>query len=709
MIILYAIFLGVFTLSPFFFKKDAIHIALVGPMKTNDGEAMVRGVRMYVDQLNQSGGISGREVRLLTFDDRNDTQEAIRAASEIVHGRKALVAIGHYYSTASIAAGKIYKRGRMPIITASAIIKSVTEGNDCFFRIIPDNHFQTSFIANYLLRSLKKTSVIMAYADDAYGRVVAEQFGLAAHKSGIEIKKKWKCCTDENTADRLVAELRNLKTPNAVFMVLYPEDAAKVMASLKASGIPTDTRHTFIGGDPFSNKTFISDLEKYCQKQKKPPGYYSDGIYVILPFIAGLGNEKTHPFEQQFFRKYDMKPSWIEAYHYDAADVAAEAIRQAGIQGGKNIRNDRLKVRKALESFYGSANAVRGVTGDIYFGDQGDANRPLSMGIYKNQKIFPAFSQYNLTGNRTIDKIFEKSLKGDIMMIDGKLMNRARVVYAGIKINGIRNMDMKNLSYSADFYLWFRFKGNFDDTHIEFTDSVNPVRLGPELLIREENTEGLLTRIYHVKADFKMNFDLHNYPFDRQTLNIRFRHLSQTSDKLIYISDTMGVPLTIAEQPEGKNMSDTIGGWFVRKIFFYPDMIRNISTLGQSNLSNSQNMIRYSRFNAVIHLKRKMTFDNFFYVLIMGGILCLTHFIPVVRGFKIRIMLLMLVLTGNIFYHLNVLSSFRVGYLMIIEYAFFIVYALIAISVFVSIAKYRKKRGLFPYSPAHCSRKAASV
>ena len=44
------------------------------------------------------------------------------------------------------------------------------------------------------------------------------------------------------------------------------------------------------------------------------------------------------------------------------------------------------------------------------------------------------------------------------------------IVYTGIDINEIRNLDEKISSYLVDFYLWFRFQGDIDVDNIEFTN-----------------------------------------------------------------------------------------------------------------------------------------------------------------------------------------------------------------------------------------------
>ena len=65
------------------FGIKPIHIAVVGPMSGPDkenGQAMVKGVRLYIDELNNAGGVYGRKVKLRIFDDRNQRRRHSPAA-----------------------------------------------------------------------------------------------------------------------------------------------------------------------------------------------------------------------------------------------------------------------------------------------------------------------------------------------------------------------------------------------------------------------------------------------------------------------------------------------------------------------------------------------------------------------------------------------------------------------------------------------------
>jgi len=89
---------------------NALQVAVVGPMSGKDsegGQAMLDGVKLYVAEINRLGGINGRKLKVLVYDDQNNVDIARKRAQEIARDSNALIVIGHYYSSISLEGGKI--------------------------------------------------------------------------------------------------------------------------------------------------------------------------------------------------------------------------------------------------------------------------------------------------------------------------------------------------------------------------------------------------------------------------------------------------------------------------------------------------------------------------------------------------------------------------------------------------------------------------
>jgi hypothetical protein len=77
-----------------------------------------------------------------------------------------------------------------------------------------------------------------------------------------------------------------------------------------------------------------------------------------------------------------------------------------------------------------------------------------------------------------------------------------------------------------DFFMWFRFQGEFDEKDISFLNAVTPIQL--PICIAEYKNNDKVTRVYHLKEQFYSLLDFQRFPFETHDLSIKLRHRKQT-------------------------------------------------------------------------------------------------------------------------------------------------------------------------------------
>ncbi|MBF0398129.1 MAG: ABC transporter substrate-binding protein, partial [Desulfobacterales bacterium] len=595
--------LGLVIYFSFIIKKD-YYIAVAGPMsgqRKYDGEAMLKGINLCLDEINKKGGINGRKILARIFDDKGQTRIAMNIASQISEDKDILLTLGHFDSSTSYSAGSIYRKTGVPAITASATAVEVTRENDFYFRVITNNAFEGSFIANYL-KTLGKQSATIIYNKDTYGTSLVESFEKTAKTIGIAVKKKWGFDSESETINedmsKIITELRAISEPGMLFLAVHGNEAPKIIKSLKFSGAD----FSIFGPDSFATVSFISGFKEFPEEQTKP-GYYTDGIYCASPFMAEIANEKAQKFRKLYMQKYLEEPLWPSACYYDAALVAVEAIKSSDIGNSDQIRKSRREIRTSLANMYRQEDALIGVTGPIYFDKNGDVNRPMAVGEYKKQTFMPAYLQYQLIPDPPDSEVtLKKVLKGDIFVIEGKNMHKYKVVYTGIDVNEIFNLDIKKSTYSMDFYIWFRFEGELDDKDINFVNAASPIDIGKPIF--EEQKDGITLRAYRVKGNFKGNFDFSSYPFDKHNLEIKFHHKKDTREQLIYVVDILALPDSVLKAKHHEIDFKSSVEWKIIDKFYYQDIKTDNSTRGKLDSLNEQNKYSYSMFNLSILIKK---------------------------------------------------------------------------------------------------------
>ena len=662
----------------YFSKPEDIYIAVAGSVGQ---EMLAEGAQLYIDKVNAEGGVAGRKIRLIVFDDRNQEKRAVETASEIAEDSRILLVLGHGISPTSLAASEIYKKKGLPAITASATTQRITQDNSWYFRVLSDNSFQGKFIAHYGYGILRKMSASVIYEADEWGTVFAESFESAARDLGMEIQKKWAVNSEKEDVNKelskITGELRAMDDPGLIFLALSADEGSKIVSAIKYPG----AKNVIIGSSSFTTPSFIQKLKTYPMEQAIP-GYYSDDIYAISPFLADTADKEAYRFSDDFVKKYGKRPSWISARYYDAVKVAAEAIKKSDIRIGGPIQNSRNALRVALESINSPEMAVKGVCGTIYFDKNGnDIGTGLSVGVYKGQQFVPAFFQY-LSADPGQDGPSEGT--EDSIKIEGRVLHKTTMVYTGIKVNEISELNISQSSFTADFYVWFRYHGEFDDTDIRFVNALTPVSLGYPIADKE-TANGATIRAYHVKAAFRNRFDFHRFPFDPQTLTIRFCHAQLLKKNMIYVPDESGMSseaLSVTDGAMGETRLKPLSGWKISGTEYRQDIFSDSSAQAPDS---EQVPPAYSQFDAEIHIKRQglYTAVGAFLPLIALLInLYLIYFMPWEwRG--LRIIVIITVLMTTLFCHQKLRAEVPADYTILAEYAFFTVYGLVMMSVAV--------------------------
>ena len=683
--------------------SGTLQIAVIGPMSGKDregGQAMLNGVKLYVEEVNKSGGINGRTLEVIAHDDQNDKVTARNKALEIAKNSNTLAVIGHFYSSISLEGGKIYKEYGIPAVTASATAPEVTEGNDWYFRVVPDTNLQGKFAALYIKNILEQEAVNIVFEQDAYGTNLQNSCGRASRDSGLRIKNTWCINSEIDNVDRKVDAITHVlqldSKPGALFVALQDHEAAKLVRLIRDAGLDL----AIMGGDAIGSESFQRQFAKIPSKTRSPE-QYTDGIYAATFFISDISNRKARQFSKIFKRRFGKQPDDMAATHYDAAAIAVEAIRKAKIE--IDVEQSRKNIRNQLRSFRYIETAHKGITGRIFFDEHGNVVKPFPIGVYSHGRLISAPTQFGPIVNLdTIVDLRKELAEGNIIRIDDRFVYRTMVIYTGIDINEISNINPRNETFTADFYIWFRHKGSLDYSKIEFLNAVQDLRLRDEPIM-EITAQNMAYRAYRIKGDFNEEFIFRDYPFDSQTLSLRFRHKKFNSERLVFVTDDIGMQRYGGRTPV-ERIKEHLGlsqeaPWQLQDVLVFADIGTADSTLGNPGMfhAKADTAISYSRFNVVTEIKRNAksyvlkNLVPLFIVILLGYIMLFVS--PEGPPFVARMSLGVIALLTAVFLRLEAAGQLpNIGYLVALDYIYFAVYVLILSGIVITVAKHRALR-----------------
>ena len=115
-------------------------------------------------------------------------------------------------------------------------------------------------------------------------------------------------------------------------------------------------------------------------------------------------------------------------------------------------------------------------------------------------------------------------------------------VRTGVYLMNMYDLNMDEHSFYADFYVWFKWKGELDPTNIEFVNAVEKwgMTLTPFGDTAAVMKDGTFYKIFRVEGRFFHSFSLNRFPLDRHQLDIQIENPEYPADTLIYIPDTNG-------------------------------------------------------------------------------------------------------------------------------------------------------------------------
>ncbi len=564
---------------------------------------MQNSIQLEIDQLNADGGIDGHPVELLAFDDENDAEKARAVAEKIAADDRILAVIGHRTSSASLAAAPIYSENGIPAVTSTANVNAVTASNPFYFRTIFNNQRQGTLIAAGIPDLLGLDEMILVAGEDVYGQSLGNSVSSAFEGT---VRGSF-TIPDEAGIPAVVAEIAALDSDAPIVLAMQATLGRPLIVALRDAGLG----NRLIGGDSFGSDTYLRSFSQFPDEQSDP-GHYTDGLIAVAPLFMDSLSADALRWSQQFQDAYQSAPSWYGATTADAALAVLHAIEQVGVDPNRSNDETRISIRNELAALNEPENSIPGILGPIWFDEMRSAPRNIAVGMASDQTYSSApvqFTPFKPSGEATLDSALES---GAALEIDGTFLQRQRIVFTGLNINEVTELDLNSQSFHADFFIWFRYQGGDDATDVVFLNSADPsLALGEP--IRESKAGSETYRLYRVDGTFKAQMDFRAFPFDTQNLPIQIQNRALPSGQLVYALDR-----SLRDQPmEVRLMSgvdadatiDNIPNWLPIELNFYQQSIGSTAALGDPTLSLQDQGIEYSVLTTDFGIRRDV--DSF--------------------------------------------------------------------------------------------------
>ena len=339
-------------------EEEPIKVAFVGPL-TGDyseyGISFQAALQIAVDEANEAGGVLGRQVEVVSYDDKNDPNEAAAIAEMIADDDSICSVFGHFSSGVAMTAAQTYQEVGVVLMSASA------------------SHMDYSSIGDYIFRNNVTTDI--ETANDMQIAIISgvKRLGI------LKLKTDW----GDSAETATLAAYEQIKDKADIELVHSEdyEDGTVDYSSFVSKFIDAECDGIIVIGSYQNMAAFAKqykqlnpDIKLIAQGNLYTPELINlggDAVNGVL-FPCGMDPTSDDPAVQAFVKAYSEKndgklPDNMAAQTYDNAKMVFEAIERAGTADREAIKDELYNTD------------YEGVSGHIRFNEIGDAQKTQNL------------------------------------------------------------------------------------------------------------------------------------------------------------------------------------------------------------------------------------------------------------------------------------------------------------------------------------------
>lgn len=347
--------------------NNVVNIGAILPLtgdKSAYGISMKNALELAFEEINNKKLGGNQQINIDFQDSRGLPKDCITVFHTMLAARNIPLIIGPMSSSEMLSIAPIAEKERVVLLSPSASSPAITDAGDFIFRTAPSDSYEGTMVATFVIEHLKLFRVGIIFNNSEYGIGVVNKFKDKYIASGgtVLISESY----SEGTSD-FRTQLDKIKraNPEAIYFVGYKE-LGKMVKQAKELGLSA----TYLSVSLFEDTDVLTTAGQSAENV----------IFPSISFDIKSDNPRAINFVTAYSPRYGKTPDAFAASAYDAAYIAAEAIREGG--------NDATKIKNALYSI----KDFNGLLGNFGFDSNGDVVLPIRLKKVKNGE----FVNYNV-------------------------------------------------------------------------------------------------------------------------------------------------------------------------------------------------------------------------------------------------------------------------------------------------------------------------
>jgi branched-chain amino acid transport system substrate-binding protein len=277
---------------------------------------MEEGAQFAVDEINEAGGVMGRQLELKTVDMRNDVAEAAKVTQQLIdEGSSYLIGT---VGDGILAEGSVACGAGIPISTGLGTAPSlVGDMGECAYQLVMSDNIQAAVMAEYALDQGYSSVYVLGSSEIPYTKNLPIYFSDAFENGGgtVVATEEYKIGAGDYSA--VVTKIANADpAPDAIYTPMFIPDTNVFLRQLRQAGVTTPV----LSADGNADPALLDAGENAI-----------DGLTFTNSVCTAEGDPKVQAFYDDYNARYGEDPSsYVAVIGYDEVHIVASAIEAAG-------------------------------------------------------------------------------------------------------------------------------------------------------------------------------------------------------------------------------------------------------------------------------------------------------------------------------------------------------------------------------------------
>jgi branched-chain amino acid transport system substrate-binding protein len=301
------------------------------------GDPEKKTLEMYVEEINQKGGVNGQKLQLVVYDDGSDVNNARTFATRLIEEDKIVAMVGGSTTGSTLAMIPAFEEAQIPLISLAGAIQVIEPLRKWVFKMPhTDKMACEKIFADLKKRNL--TTVALISGTDAFGKSMRDQCVAVAPKAGMTVAHEETYGPRDSDMTPQLTNIRNKTGVQAVINAGFGQSAAIVTRNYRQLGIA----QPFYQNHGVGSKQFIELAGPAAEGVRLPAA-------ALLVADKLPDNDPQKPVAMAYARFYQQKTgqpvSTFGGHAYDGFMILVQAMERAKSADKAKIRDEIEKTK----------------------------------------------------------------------------------------------------------------------------------------------------------------------------------------------------------------------------------------------------------------------------------------------------------------------------------------------------------------------------